>query len=67
MAGPGELAGRGLNAVGKIALSGVQNVLVRRRLQALRSHFPHSDYAAIPDLKTIYDDVLELSRCAVYV
>jgi hypothetical protein len=68
-AGPGELAGRGLNAFGKAALSGVRSVVVRRRLQALSSYFPHTtDDPRIQGLnsKEIYDQVLELSRYALY-
>jgi len=63
VAGPGELTGRGLNAIGKMTLRGVQNIVVRRRLQVINSFIPHGNETAIPGKEQMYSDLLELSRC----
>lgn len=65
-AGPGELTGRGLNAFGKMALSGVRSIIVRRRLQTISSNIPHADNTTIPGLGEMYNDLLELSRYVIY-
>jgi hypothetical protein len=60
--GPGTLSGKALEAFGEAALRGVENITIRRKLATLRSVFPHTDNTDIPDIDTVYDDVLELSR-----
>jgi hypothetical protein len=60
--GPGTLAGKALEALGEATLRGVENIVIRRKLAAIRSVFPHTDTTDIADIDAAYDDVLELSR-----
>jgi len=60
--GPGTLSGKALEAFGEAALRGVENITIRRKLATLRPVFPHTDNTDIPDIDTVYDDALELSR-----
>jgi hypothetical protein len=62
--GPGALAGKGLLSFGKAALRGATAIVIRTRLQALKSVFPHKDEGVAVDEKTQkgYRDLLELTR-----
>jgi hypothetical protein len=63
--GPGALAGKGLLSFGKAALRGATAIVIRTRLQALKSIFPHKDEGVAVDEKTLqkgYRDMLELTR-----
>jgi hypothetical protein len=60
--GIGTLSGRMIYAVGEVALRGVENLAIRRRLAKSISAFPHKDDDIIKDIETIYDHAFELSR-----
>jgi hypothetical protein len=60
--GPGTLAGKALEAFGEATLRGIENIVIRRKLAALRSAFPHTDNSPGKDIDGVYDAVLELSR-----
>jgi hypothetical protein len=60
--GIGTLSGRMIYAVGEVALRGIENLAIRRRLGKVISVFPLNDHIAIKDIETIYDHTLELSR-----
>jgi hypothetical protein len=64
--GLGSATGKGILAFGKMAQRGFDGIVIRRRLAAMKSIFPHKDDSetSIEKLDSIYDDVLELSRCA---
>jgi hypothetical protein len=56
------LSGRLIYAFGEVALRGVENLAIRRRLGKVISAFPHRDGDTIRDIETIYDHTLEFSR-----
>jgi hypothetical protein len=58
--GVGSITGKGILAFGKMAQRGLDGIIIRRRLTAMKSVFPHDD--GDETLDKIYDDVLELSR-----
>jgi hypothetical protein len=60
--GIGTLSGRMIYAVGEVALHGVENLAIRRRLAQSISAFPHEDDDIIKDIERIYDHAFELSR-----
>lgn len=60
--GIGALSGRMIYTFGEVALRGIENLVIRRRLGKAISAFPHDDDAAIEDIETVYDHALELSR-----
>ena len=62
--GLGALAGKGILAFGKLALRGLETVVIRQKLAAFKRLFPHDDnYAHFEHLKEVYDEILELTRC----
>jgi hypothetical protein len=64
--GIGSVTGKGILAFGKMAQRGLDGIVIRRRLAAMKSVFPHNDgdETSVQNLDKIYDDVLELSRYA---
>lgn len=60
--GIGAVSGRMIYAVGDVALRGIENLVIRRRLRKVISAFPHSDDIGANDIETIYGYALELSR-----
>jgi hypothetical protein len=60
--GIGTLSGRMIYAIGEVAVRGLENLAIRRRLGKVMSAFPHQDDIVRSDIETIYDDTLELSR-----
>jgi len=60
--GIGTLSGRMIYAFGEVALRGVENLAIRRRLAKSISAFPHEDDDIIKDIERIYDHAFELSR-----
>ncbi|KIK61126.1 hypothetical protein GYMLUDRAFT_243799 [Collybiopsis luxurians FD-317 M1] len=65
--GHGSLSGKLIYKLGKLALKGVENVVISRRLSSISSHFPHKRLANIPELNEMYRDLLELSRPGLYL
>ena len=63
--GIGSLSGKFFQGVGKRMLSGVESIVVRRRLAYIQSLCPLSDSAPPVDVDRIYDELLELIRCVV--
>jgi hypothetical protein len=63
--GIGTLSGRMVYAVGEVALRGIENLAIRRRLGKVISAFPHQDDIVTSDIDTIYDHTLEFSRYSV--
>lgn len=49
-------------AFGEVALRGIENIAIRRRLRKVISAFPHKDDIAVSHIETIYDHALEFSR-----
>jgi hypothetical protein len=60
--GPGTLSGKAIEAFGEATLRGVENLVIRRKLVSLRSHFPHDNGTVNRKIEQIYNDVLELTR-----
>jgi len=63
VSGLGTLSGRVVFGLGNAVLRGVDNLVVRRRLGIIVSVYPHDDDTAPENIGTLYDDLLELSRC----
>lgn len=61
--GIGSVSGRMIYAIGAAALRGVELLAIRRKLKEVHEFFPHQNDTTLDDFETIYDDVLELSRC----
>ncbi|KAF9463077.1 hypothetical protein BDZ94DRAFT_1322157 [Collybia nuda] len=64
--GPGALSGKAILALGKATLRGAENLMIRRRLQAIDEKFPHNNEDEFPEAERMYQDVLELSRRDMY-
>ncbi|KAJ6505481.1 hypothetical protein C8R45DRAFT_972831 [Mycena sanguinolenta] len=64
--GPGALTGKAIRAMGKAMLRSADYVLISRRLSAIRATFssPRDDTQQI--CERMFDDLLELSRPALY-
>lgn len=60
--GLGEISGRAILALGKVALRGAEYIIIRRRLDTISAKFPHHNADRIPGIEQMYDDILELSR-----
>lgn len=63
--GPGSLAGKAIQNIGKLTLKGVEQIFISRRLSSIETHFPHQDVTHIAGLPEMYTDLLELSRYVV--
>lgn len=61
--GIGSLGGRFIYSFGKTVLRGFESVAIRRRLTYIESLFPLSDNNPLPNIESVYDDLLELVRC----
>jgi hypothetical protein len=62
--GPGAISGKAILLFGKMVLRGAESVFIRTRLNSMTHLFPHEDEAIDGNFEHIYDDVLELTRCA---
>ncbi|KAJ6505437.1 hypothetical protein C8R45DRAFT_549030 [Mycena sanguinolenta] len=63
--GPGALAGKAIRAMGKAVVRGTEYVVISRRLSAIKAAFsPRSDDNR--PTERMFDDLLELSRPALY-
>ena len=60
--GPGALLGKFLLAFGKALLHVGEYVVIRRRLSAIKSAFPHHDNSQVKNLDKLYEDILEVMR-----
>ena len=60
--GIGTLSGRLIYAFGDVALRGIENLAIRRRLGKAMKAFPHKDDATTREIEIAYDHTLELSR-----
>jgi hypothetical protein len=60
--GIGTLSGRLIYSFGDVALRGIENLAIRRRLGKATKAFPHKDDEATREIETAYDHTLELSR-----
>jgi hypothetical protein len=63
--GIGALSGKFFHSFGKTVLRGFESVAIRRRLSHIESLCPLSDDNPPQDVLSLYDDLLELTRCAV--
>jgi hypothetical protein len=63
VSGLGTLSGRVAFGLGKAVIRGADNLVVRRKLGIIMSVYPHDDDTAPENIGTLYDDLLELSRC----
>jgi hypothetical protein len=63
--GIGSLSGKFIHGFGKRVLRGFESVVIRRRLSHIESLCPLSDNNPPPDVKSLYDDLLELARCVI--
>ncbi|KAF9463084.1 hypothetical protein BDZ94DRAFT_652436 [Collybia nuda] len=64
--GPVALSGKAILALGKTTLRVAENLVIRTRLQALSSTFPHRDRDTIKGIDQMYKDIMELSRRDLY-
>ncbi|KAF7367819.1 hypothetical protein MSAN_00846300 [Mycena sanguinolenta] len=63
--GPGALAGKAFRAMGKAVLRSAEHIVISRRLSAIRAALPRlEDDQQI--CERMFDDLLELSRLALY-
>ena len=60
--GIGTLSARMIYAFGAVALRGIENLAIRRRLGQVVATFPLEDDDETEGLDTIYDHTLEFSR-----
>lgn len=60
--GLGTLLGRGLMAFGEAAKDALDNIVMRRKLAALKSVFPHIDVQDHTASQQNYMDLIELCR-----
>lgn len=63
--GPGELSGRVIKALGNLAVLRIDNMLIKRRLAAYRTMFPHGKHIDLErdDGEEMYSEILEFTRC----
>jgi len=61
-AGIGTISGRAIYALGAAALRRIDIIAIPNKLRVVKSVFPHGDDTTLPNIETIYGDVLELSR-----
>jgi hypothetical protein len=61
-AGIGTVSGRAIYALGEAALRRIDIIAILNKLRVTKGVFPHGDETTLPNIETIYDDVLELSR-----
>ncbi|KAJ6605350.1 hypothetical protein DFH09DRAFT_1353815 [Mycena vulgaris] len=66
--GPGALAGKAILAIGKAVVRGVDYLVISRRMSVIKAAMPCSDddVGRSRNLETMFDDLLELSRQALY-
>ncbi|KAF8066981.1 hypothetical protein FPV67DRAFT_1222321 [Lyophyllum atratum] len=66
--GPGVLTGRAIKALGSIAVLGIDNILIRRRMSMYRNIFPHGRHVdeTEDDGGEMYSELLEFTRPGVY-
>lgn len=60
--GPGALSGKAIRALGKATLRGAEKLIIWRKAQAINAKFPHNNGDDFLGAKSMYEDVLELSR-----
>ncbi|KIM74478.1 hypothetical protein PILCRDRAFT_702827 [Piloderma croceum F 1598] len=64
--GLNTFSGRVVIGLGDAVLQGVDHFIILRRLEVIKSAFPHDDKVAPENIGALYDDVLELSRINLY-
>lgn len=64
--GIGSLSAKGIRAVGKWQLRGLEWIIIRRKLASFRRIFPHTNNGVNDNLEDAYDAVLELTRYVTY-
>lgn len=65
--GIGALSGRGIRAVGKLQLRGMEWIVLQAKFANFRRLFPHKDETTAVGLEEAYDDILELTRFVLYL
>jgi hypothetical protein len=63
--GLGTLSGRMVLGLGDAIRRGVENFSIRKTLGIIVSVYPHDDDVAPENVGSLYDDLLELSRCII--
>jgi hypothetical protein len=63
--GIGALGGKFIYGFGKAILTGVENVVVRRRLSYIQSLCPLLDDRPPRNIEQIYDDLLKFAQCVI--
>ncbi|KAG6902437.1 hypothetical protein C0995_016616 [Termitomyces sp. Mi166 len=66
--GPGAITGRVIKAIGNIAVVGIDNVIIKRRMATYRTLFPHGRYVdqTEDDGWEMYSEILEFTRPGFY-
>ncbi|KAF9462528.1 hypothetical protein BDZ94DRAFT_1322531 [Collybia nuda] len=66
--GPGEISGRAIKALGKMALRGLDKIQLRLHLLALSRLFPHGNrvLGENDDGERMYEELIDLSRPGIY-
>ncbi|KAG5721040.1 hypothetical protein E4T56_gene1006, partial [Termitomyces sp. T112] len=66
--GPGVITGRVVKAIGNIAVVGVDNIMIKRRMATYRTMFPHGRHVDLTedDGREMYSEILEFTRPGVY-
>ncbi|KAF7340478.1 hypothetical protein MVEN_01968100 [Mycena venus] len=65
--GPGAMAGKAILAMGKAVVRGAEYLVISRRLSSMKAIIPTSDDVLSQlNFEGIFDDLLELSRPALY-
>ena len=65
--GLGTLSGRMVLGLGEAFKRGLENLSIGKTLGMIASAYPHDDDAAPQNIGTLYDDLLELSRCVLNI
>jgi hypothetical protein len=60
--GIGFLSGKGIRAVGKLQLQGMEWIVIQTKFANFRRLFPHKNETSAAGLEEAYDELLELTR-----